>query len=324
MKVSVITPFYNTEAYLAEAIESVLAQTYQDFEYLLVNNRSTDRSLEIAEEYARRDPRIRIVTNTDFLEQDMNFSEGFRLMSPESRYAKMVLADDWIFPRCLEQMVAVAEAHPTVGIVSSYSLKGVTLLGHGLPYPSQFLPGRTAARTQLLENLFFFGSPTTVMFRSEVVRKVFPFYDPAVPHADTEAGYRTLKEWDFGFVHQVLSFIRTENESRMKSVRDYFPEMLDKYIVVVKFGRDFLEADEYPAVYQRIRKLYFRQLAAAALRGPNPGLWKYHREGLATIGYDLHRWKLWPYIGAELLDLVFNPKKTLGKLISGNPSRTQP
>ena len=57
--VSVVTPFYNTADYLRECIESVLAQTYTRFEYILVDNQSTDGSAEIAAEYSKRDSRIR-------------------------------------------------------------------------------------------------------------------------------------------------------------------------------------------------------------------------------------------------------------------------
>ena len=57
-QVSVITPVYNGEEFLSECIQSVLSQTYQNWDYTIVNNRSTDRTLEIAQSYAARDPRI--------------------------------------------------------------------------------------------------------------------------------------------------------------------------------------------------------------------------------------------------------------------------
>jgi len=59
--VSIITPFYNTERYLAECIESVLAQTYRNWEYILVNNQSTDISRSIAEHYVAIDARLRLI-----------------------------------------------------------------------------------------------------------------------------------------------------------------------------------------------------------------------------------------------------------------------
>lgn len=66
--VSFVTPFYNTEQYLEECIESVLRQTYGNWEYVLLNNCSTDKSVQIAERYARQYPdRIRLEHNSEFL-----------------------------------------------------------------------------------------------------------------------------------------------------------------------------------------------------------------------------------------------------------------
>ena len=59
--VSVVTPVYNGAEFLVEFIESVLRQTYEDWEYVIVDNRSTDRTLEIAQSFEARDPRIRVV-----------------------------------------------------------------------------------------------------------------------------------------------------------------------------------------------------------------------------------------------------------------------
>lgn len=60
--VTVIMPVYNAEKYLAEAIESILGQTYRDFEFIITNDGSTDNSLEIIKEYAMKDQRIRVVS----------------------------------------------------------------------------------------------------------------------------------------------------------------------------------------------------------------------------------------------------------------------
>src|SRR5262245_47479668 len=112
--VSIVTPLYNEEMHLAECIESVLAQTYQNWDYTIVNNCSTDRSAEIALRYAASDRRIRVVDNQQFLRAFPNHSEALRQISPASKYCKIVFADDWIFPECLERMVAVAEEIPSV------------------------------------------------------------------------------------------------------------------------------------------------------------------------------------------------------------------
>ena len=72
--VTVVTPVYNGEKYLAQSIESVLAQTYQNWEYVIVNNCSTDRSRAIAAHYAAKDSRVRIHDNTQFVGVIANYN----------------------------------------------------------------------------------------------------------------------------------------------------------------------------------------------------------------------------------------------------------
>src|SRR6185312_6778370 len=79
--VSVLTPVYNGEKHITECIESVLAQTYQNWEYCIVNNCSKDRTLEIAMRYAQRDKRVRIHNNTEFVGCDANGNIALQQMS---------------------------------------------------------------------------------------------------------------------------------------------------------------------------------------------------------------------------------------------------
>ena len=74
--VSVVTPFYNTARHLAQCIESVLTQSYAEFEYILMDNCSTDGSAEIAESYARRDPRMRVIRCSEFVPQLKNYNRA--------------------------------------------------------------------------------------------------------------------------------------------------------------------------------------------------------------------------------------------------------
>ena len=120
--VSFVTPFYNTEKYLAECIESVLAQSYQNWEYILVNNCSTDGSLEIARRYAARDQRIRLTTNSEFVGELKNYNLALRQISPYAKFVKIVQADDWIVPECTQEMVAVAVTDPDIAIVGTYAI----------------------------------------------------------------------------------------------------------------------------------------------------------------------------------------------------------
>ena len=129
---SVVTPFHNTEAYVAECIESVLPQSPENFEYILVDNQSTDRSAVIASEYAGKDRRIRLLRTERLLPQVPNYNFALEDMAPTNAYCKVVKADDWLFPRYLTEMVALAEAQPTTAIVSSHRLIETELGGRGL------------------------------------------------------------------------------------------------------------------------------------------------------------------------------------------------
>jgi len=149
--VSVVSPIYNTEAYLENCIRSVLAQTHERFEYILVDNQSSDRSAEIAADYSAKDRRIKLLRTPRFFGQLENFNFALAQISGESRYTKMVLSDDWIFPTCLAEMIALADANPRVGIVGSYRLVGSRGDGFGLEVERKVISGREACRLHLLD-----------------------------------------------------------------------------------------------------------------------------------------------------------------------------
>jgi glycosyltransferase involved in cell wall biosynthesis len=245
--ITILTPVYNGERYLAECIESVRTQTRTDWEYVVVDNCSTDRSAEIAEGYAAIDSRIRVVRCTEFVNVFRSFCRTIEFMDPGSRYCKWICADDWIYPDCLERMVAVAEKHPSVGFVSAFRLVDKRVDSDGLlPYTEDFMPGREALRRALLDGIYVTGSQTNLLFSAEIVRRRMPFFDETVWHSDTDAGLRTLLHADLGFVHQVLTFCRehpgtlTEKyQFRMNTPTPFFVDML------VRYGQQVLSEEEY-------------------------------------------------------------------------------
>jgi glycosyltransferase involved in cell wall biosynthesis len=305
--VSVVTPFHNTAPYLAQCIESVLGQSYTRFEYILADNCSTDGSGEIAETYARRDPRIRLVRRSQLLSQVQNYNAALTEISADSQYCKIVQADDCIFPDCLRLMVQAFEQSASIGLVSAYDLKRNTVRGSGFPYPTSILPGPEMARLCLRTGLFVFGSPTTVMYRSSLVRDQRPFYDESLLHEDTEKCMQILEHWDFGFVHQVLSFLRVDDESISAAFRTLQPDALDRYIVVQRYAPRFLAVDEVRALRNRTKRDYYDVLSHEALRFRGRDFWRYHQGGLKTLDELLD----WPYLALricrKLLGMAANP-----------------
>lgn len=305
--VSVITPFHNTDAYLAECIESVLQQSYSNFEYILVDNCSSDRSAEIANKYAERDSRIRFIRRSTLLTQVQNYNAAIAEMSAKSRYFKIVQADDTIFPRCLELMVDTFERSERIGLVSSYWIKGTQVRGCDFPYPTGVLPGGEMARLFLRTGTWVFGSPTAVMYRASLYDKREPFYDESKLHEDTDKCMEILDQWDFGFVHQVLSFSRADNESISSAVRNLQPGSLDRYISARRYARRFFDAGEASTIREKAKKTYYRTLAHQALRLREREFWNYHEAGLATLGERLDRIYLAKEIFLQCLWMVGNP-----------------
>ncbi len=283
---SVVTPVYNGAEHLAEAIESVLGQTYKNWDYTICDNVSDDGTREIAEQYARKDERIRLVAHGEHVGLLQNWNRAIRLISPDSKYAKVLHADDWFFPECLERMVALAEEHPSVGVVSAYRLEGRFIGLDGIPYSSPVIAGQEFCRGRFRREgyPFVFGSPTSVMLRSDLVRKRDPFYDESNLHADSGACYDVLQESDLGFVHQVLTYTRRHEgafTSYTQRVGTYKPLHLEHLLAygpscmtrqeldreigkrLVRYGRFLLFRAH------RLRDAEFRSFHAAAVKRLN-------------------------------------------------------
>jgi glycosyltransferase involved in cell wall biosynthesis len=293
--VSFVTPFYNTREFLAECIESVLRQTCRNWEYILVDNCSTDGSSEVAEEYASRfQGKIRLIRNESFLSQVQNYNFALSHISPNSKYCKMVQADDWLFPDCVSSMVELAEAHPGVGIVSAYELEGDEVRLDGLPYPSPEVPGRQACRLYFLTGKYLFGTPTSLLMRSELIRSRVPFYEERhAPFEDAHACFDLLKTWNFGFVHQVLTYSRRDNDGMISRARSFGLELFLHLSMLVAHGRDHLSQEEFAQCLKDAERPYFLYLSSSvcALHRQSPKFWEFHRNGLASIDYSLD-WRL--------------------------------
>lgn len=299
--VSVVTPFYNTAAYLANCIESVLAQSYTHYEYILVNNQSTDGSREIALHYAQRDPRIRLVDNDAFVGQVENYNGALERVDPRSKYVKIVQADDALFPDGLRLLVDVAERDARIGLVGSFYLEGDRPSGGGIPHDVYRVAGRDVCRRVLLEDFFPLGSPTTVLYRADIVRSRKPFYALGHLHEDTEAALEILLEHDFGHVHQVCSFMRTDNISISSEDRDFNPNELDFLILLERYGAKVLSPEELKQRLGAARKRYFGFLAVCLLRRRSEKFWRHHERGLASIGHGIDRLDLLRHIPYGLL-----------------------
>ncbi|MDR1196141.1 MAG: glycosyltransferase family 2 protein [Endomicrobium sp.] len=99
LAISVIVPVYNVEKYLARCLDSLLAQTFGDFEIICVNDGSADGSLKILQDYAARDPRIKIINQQN---QGLSMARNNGLKIAQGKYIYFLDSDDYIHPQLLE------------------------------------------------------------------------------------------------------------------------------------------------------------------------------------------------------------------------------
>lgn len=314
--VSVLTPVYNGEAFLAECIESVLAQTYKNFEYIIINNCSTDRTLDIALAYAKQDARVQVITNNTFVDVITNHNIAFGLMSLNAKYCKVVSADDTLFSDCIMRMVEVAEANPSAGFIGTYQLRGNQIRWQGFPYPKNFLKGRDLCRQILLGNdpSFGFGSPTSLLYRADLVKNTRAFYPNASPHSDTSACFEHLKDCDFAFVYQVLCWERTHQDTqswKSKEINRYDSAMLND---IIEYGRYYLNREEYEQKLTEHINGYHEFLAANTIRFRGKEFWDYHKSRLKELGYPLETSALFKAGMVKALKEIVNPEQAIKKL----------
>ena len=321
--VTIITPVYNGEQYLTECIESVLAQTYPHWNYIIVNNCSSDRSLEIANRYAQQDDRIRVVTNAEFVGVMENHNIGISLISPQSKYCKVVSADDRIGEDCVSRMVRLAEEHPSIAIVGCYQASGERIRKKALPFDWQVVSGREVCRSSLLDGLDVFGTPTSLLYRSNIANANKPFYPHSLPHADISACYKYLQNHDFGFVHEVLCVERVhprQISAKERSVGSGNTAFLENFLT---YGPVYLNEKEFEERKRHVFLGYYRWLGGSVLKMREREFWKYHISRLRDLGYPIEWGKVLNATLQEILDEIQNPRIALEKLYAAVMLRHQ-
>jgi glycosyltransferase involved in cell wall biosynthesis len=195
-------PVYNGANYVAEAIESVLNQTFEDFELVISDNASTDETGEICLSYAAKDPRIRYLRNRENLGGGPNFTRVFQLSRGE--FFKITNHDDMCHPRFLELCIGVLDREPD--IVSAYPLTmdideaGAVI--RKLPSAPEFESPDPA--TRIWEALQFEREPLALfgVMRSDIVAKTGLM--ASVPSADRVWLAELLMHGRFREVHEPL------------------------------------------------------------------------------------------------------------------------
>lgn len=256
--VSIGVPVYNGEKYLDECLNSIMSQDFEDWECVIVNNSSTDRTAEIARRFVASDPRFRLEETDHLLPVDENWNYCYSVSNHGSKYFKIVPADDLLFPRFLSEMVEVLDKYPNAGFASSYIIDDTDVSCGGLDMmQGQVFPGQEILLKHLRGEMLVFGSANAVLYRTEHLKKLSEFpviFQKDTFHFDTYLCYRLLSLSDLGFVFQVLSYTRRHHETITQNVAN---RMQTGYFFKERALYDFKYLDSgLEKYYKRHRSLY--------------------------------------------------------------------
>lgn len=252
--ISVIMAVYNSEKYLGAAIESILNQDFIDFEFIIINDGSSDESEEIIDRYARRDRRIQIYSQTNQgLPKSLN--RGIDLAT--GKYIARMDADDLSLPERLSKQFAFMERYPDISICGTW----IELIGDEDKYIDRY---PTTHNTICCWLLFAIGlAHPSVMMRREILLENKLYYDPSYVYCE-----------DYEFWVRLSANLRLAN----------LPEVLLSYRLPSK------QSDR--SEYQRIRLVNNQRIWHALLQklgiSPTPEEWETH---IALWQYNLKKTK---------------------------------
>ena len=251
-RISVLIPTYNYAHYLGEAIESVLAQDFPDFEVLIVDDCSPDNTAEVARALCARDSRVRFVVNPANLGMVNNWNHCLSLA--RGHYIKFLFGDDKLcHPHALGKMLALLERHPSATLAASAR----TILDENSRVVEIWRTlkdgnnnGRKVIASCLVENKNLVGEPSAVLFRKSDAQRGF---NPKLRQiVDLEMWFHLLENGNLAYTREPLCGFRRHSQQQT--------------VVNLNAGLALQEHSDFFANYTLNRplppKIFFKQLFA--------------------------------------------------------------
>lgn len=229
VKISVCIPVFNGEEFIREAIDSVLSQSYTNFEVVIVDNQSTDSTLSIVRSY--KDARIKLFINESNIGMVPNWNRAME--HAQGTYIKILPADDLLMPGCLETQVEILEKdiNKEISLVCGrrniIDHSGKLLFTRGFTNKVERVSGTEAVNRIIRSGGNSLGEGGAVMFRREIIQKTGPFTDKIFYLLDLDLWFRILLHGDLYALPQVVSAFRISGSSASvkvvkKQKEDYF------------------------------------------------------------------------------------------------------
>ncbi|MCU0545546.1 MAG: glycosyltransferase [Oscillatoriaceae cyanobacterium Prado104] len=264
--VSICIPTYNGEAFIAEAIQSAIDQTYPNIEIIVSDDGSADRTVAIAQSFLSQTTiDFRTVLHRNYgLSQNWNFC----ISQAKGEYIKFLFQDDFLAPDCIEKMVQLARQDPEIGMV--FSPRGIAIaeteshpilrkasqaikdLYKGWSNLKQIQHGQDLlADAKCLNNpINKIGEPTTVLIAARVFQEIGLFDSELSQYVDLDMWWRILGNYKIGFVSEQLSALRIHPEQQ--TWKNF--AVKENHKDIVRFYKKILNNPEYNFLSQEFKQ----------------------------------------------------------------------
>lgn len=228
---SIGIPTYNNADYIGETIESILAQSYENLELVIVDDNSTDNTYEVISAYEEKDRRVRVYKNETNLGMSGNWNRCLELTRGE--YLKLVCADDLLSKDMVAREIAVLEEHPEVVMVSS-DTRLVDLNGNYRGWYRRYKKRGLVDGFEVIRKGFFsqdlFGAPQANTFRRSTFEKIGGFSSEFHYIVDYDFFVNVAKMGKIYIIHEPLNYFRVRGDSNTGQVMGENKEKTRTYV----------------------------------------------------------------------------------------------
>ena len=249
--VSVICLCYNHSSFVKEAVQSVLQQTYPNVELILVDDASKDDSVAVIEALQKQYPAIKTILLTNNVGNCKAFNKG--LAESKGEFIIDLAADDVLLPERIKKGIDFFQQSPDTGVIFSdaewISEAGEHLYFHSDRFPHPLIP-QGDVYLDLIEK-YFICSPT-MMFRRSVIEHL-DGYDESLAYEDFDFWIRSSREFEFGYMPEVMVKKRVVKNSMSKKQRASIKQQRSTFRVCEKILELNETEEEQAALTRRIR-----------------------------------------------------------------------
>ncbi len=238
--ISICIPVYNAEFFISETIQSVLNQSFIDFEIVITDNCSTDKTEAIIKSFNNN--KIKYFKNSSNLGAEKNWNKSLELAS--GKYIKLLCADDILYPTCIEDQLAVMENPNNSDIVLVTSHKdvinqdGKLILTRKFPGNGKY-KGINALKKSLHRGTNVIGEPVAGLFRKEILEKSGYYNGENLYMIDMDLWSRILKHGDLYVVDKVLYAFRISTDSLSTNIGFAQVKLFNTFVDKLFADKDF-------------------------------------------------------------------------------------